>query len=49
MWQRATRIRSFGSLVIRDASLEDIFIMKLIANRPETLRTASIWSLRAWT
>ena len=34
MWQRATRIRSFGNLVIRDASLEDIFIMKLIANRP---------------
>ena len=34
MWQRATRIRSFGSLVIRDASLEDIFIMKMIANRP---------------
>jgi hypothetical protein len=34
MWQRAKRIRSFGSLVIRDASLEDIFIMKLIANRP---------------
>jgi hypothetical protein len=34
MWQRATKIRSFGSLVIRDASLEDIFIMKLIANRP---------------
>jgi hypothetical protein len=34
MWQRATRIRSFGSLVIRYASLEDIFIMKLIANRP---------------
>ncbi|MDD2836734.1 MAG: BRCT domain-containing protein [Methanothrix sp.] len=34
MWQRATRIRSFGMLVIRDASLEDIFIMKLIANRP---------------
>jgi hypothetical protein len=34
MWQRATRIRSFGSLVVRDASLEDIFIMKLIANRP---------------
>ena len=34
MWQRATRIRSFGSLVIRDASMEDIFIMKLIANRP---------------
>ena len=33
MWQRATRIRSFGSLVIRDASMEDIFIMKLIANR----------------
>ncbi|MDD2754448.1 MAG: hypothetical protein PHS80_02855 [Methanothrix sp.] len=34
MWQRAKRIRSFGSLVVRDASLEDIFIMKLIANRP---------------
>ncbi|TFH50948.1 MAG: hypothetical protein E4G89_02470 [Methanothrix sp.] len=34
MWQRATRIKSFGSLVVRDASLEDIFIMKLIANRP---------------
>jgi hypothetical protein len=34
IWQRATRIRSFGSLVIRDASMEDIFIMKLIANRP---------------
>ena len=34
MWQRATRIRSFGNLVIRDASCEDIFIMKLIANRP---------------
>ncbi|MCK9442768.1 MAG: BRCT domain-containing protein [Methanothrix sp.] len=34
MWQRATRIRSFGSLMVRDASLEDIFIMKLIANRP---------------
>ena len=34
MWQRATKIRFFGHLVIRDASLEDIFIMKLIANRP---------------
>jgi hypothetical protein len=34
MWQRATRIRSFGSLVVRYASREDIFIMKLIANRP---------------
>lgn len=34
MWQRALRSRSFGMLVIRDASLEDIFIMKLIANRP---------------
>ena len=34
MWQRATQIRSFGSLMIRDASLEDIFVMKLIANRP---------------
>ncbi len=34
MWQRATKIRFFGHLVIRNASLEDIFIMKLIANRP---------------
>jgi hypothetical protein len=34
MWQRASRTRSFGSLTVRDASLEDIFIMKLIANRP---------------
>ena len=34
MWQKATRIRSFGSLVFRNASVEDIFIMKLIANRP---------------
>jgi len=34
MWQRAVRSRSFGNLVIRDASLGDIFIMKLIANRP---------------
>jgi hypothetical protein len=34
MWQRAIKSRSFGSLVIRDASLEDIFVMKLIANRP---------------
>lgn len=33
MWQRATRIRSFGNLVVRDASTEDIFIMKMIANR----------------
>ena len=34
MWQRAARIRPFGNLVVRDASIEDIFIMKLIANRP---------------
>ncbi|VVB67025.1 Uncharacterised protein [uncultured archaeon] len=34
MWQRATRARSFGNLVVRDASIEDIFIMKMIANRP---------------
>lgn len=34
MWQRAIRSRSFGNLVIRNASLGDIFIMKLIANRP---------------
>ncbi len=34
MWQRAVRARSFGGLAVRDASIEDIFIMKLIANRP---------------
>ncbi len=34
MWQRAVKSRSFGMLVIRDGSLEDIFVMKLIANRP---------------
>lgn len=34
MWHRAIRSRYFGMLMIRDASLEDIFIMKLIANRP---------------
>jgi hypothetical protein len=28
MWQRATKIRSFGNLVIRDASTEDIFIRR---------------------
>jgi hypothetical protein len=34
MWQRAIRTRLFGSLTVRDASIEDIFVMKLIANRP---------------
>lgn len=34
MWKRAVRSRSFGNLVIRDASIEDIFVMKMIANRP---------------
>ena len=34
MWQRAAQPRSFGSLVVRNASPEDIFVMKLIANRP---------------
>ena len=34
MWQKAIKSRSFGMLAIRDASLEDIFVMKLIANRP---------------
>ncbi len=41
MWQRATRIRSFGNLVVRDASLEDIFIMKIIANRPGDISDCS--------
>jgi hypothetical protein len=34
MWHRAVRSMSFGSLTVRNASQEDIFIMKLIANRP---------------
>ena len=34
MWQRAVRSMSFGSLTVRNASVEDIFIMKLIAARP---------------
>lgn len=34
IWQRAVKSRPYGSLVVRDAALEDIFIMKLIANRP---------------
>lgn len=38
MWRRAVRSRSFEMLVIRDASLEDIFVMKLIANRPGDAR-----------
>ncbi len=33
MWQRATVSRKFGDLVVRDASREDIIVMKLIANR----------------
>jgi hypothetical protein len=33
MWLRAARSRAFGNLEVRHASLEDIFIMKLIANR----------------
>ena len=34
IWQRAVRARSFGGLIVRNASIGDIFIMKLIANRP---------------
>lgn len=33
MWQRAAVSRTFGDLVVRDASREDILVMKLIANR----------------
>ena len=33
MWQRAIVSRTFGDLVVRDASREDILVMKLIANR----------------
>jgi hypothetical protein len=33
MWQRAIVSRTFGDLVVKDASREDILIMKLIANR----------------
>jgi hypothetical protein len=34
MWERARRLRDFGNADLRYASPEDIFIMKLIANRP---------------
>jgi hypothetical protein len=45
MWQRAVKSRPFGSLVIRDASLEDVFIMKLIANRPgDAMDCAALFS-----
>ena len=33
MWQRAIVSRTFGDLVVRHASREDILVMKLIANR----------------
>ncbi|NYT01775.1 MAG: hypothetical protein GKC10_03325 [Methanosarcinales archaeon] len=45
MWQRAVRSRRFGNLVVRDSSLEDVFIMKLIANRPgDTRDCAALFS-----
>jgi hypothetical protein len=34
MWERARKLRDFGNADLRYASPEDIFIMKLIANRP---------------
>ncbi len=34
MWDRARKLRAFGKADLRYASPEDIFIMKLIANRP---------------
>ena len=34
MWERARNQRAFGKAELRYASPEDIFIMKLIANRP---------------
>lgn len=34
MWARARKLRSFGNADLRYASPEDIFVMKLIANRP---------------
>lgn len=33
MWQRTIASRTFGNLLVKDASQEDILIMKLIANR----------------
>ena len=35
MWQRSTVSRTFGDLVLRDASREDILVMKLIAKRED--------------
>lgn len=34
MWARARKLRAFGNADLRYASPEDIFVMKLIANRP---------------
>ena len=33
MWQRSIVTRTFGDLIVRNASREDILVMKLIANR----------------
>lgn len=42
IWHRAIKSRSFGLLEIRDASPEDIFVMKLIANRPGDGRDCAV-------
>lgn len=42
IWHRASKSRSFGLLEIRDASPEDIFVMKLIANRPGDRRDCAV-------
>ena len=33
MWQRSIVTRTFGDLIVRNASREDVLVMKLIANR----------------
>jgi len=37
MWQRGRRIQTLGNADIRYAALEDVFILKLIANRPKDI------------
>lgn len=37
MWQRGKRTRTLGNAEMRYAAVEDIFILKLIANRPKDI------------
>ena len=48
MWQRGRTTRTLGKAEMRYAAVEDIFILKLIANRPKISRTAFPWHQRNW-